>query len=241
MGFKSMKSYNAERYAGKFILQNDGDYADVIFLYQSDDDVMIVDSHYIKSADYNGYIQHLEGYCPACNKGLKVQTKMFVPLYVIGAGDNGGEIQFWDRTTKFYPVIHENVFSRYPNPSEFIFRITRHGVAGSRDTKYDITIVAKNSVLSYDDILKQYGGKIPYESVCRSVNADEMTKMLSTSGDSAVVADTYKMPDYQIRPRVDVYNRSATPSEESTPVTEVQTDELGDYTELGEDDDVSFE
>ena len=35
MAFKSVEAYNNDRYNGMFILQNDGDYADVIFMYRN--------------------------------------------------------------------------------------------------------------------------------------------------------------------------------------------------------------
>lgn len=56
MGFKSVKSYNDARYGGMFLLKNDGDYADVIFMYQDIEDVLVADTHYIKSPDYSGYV-----------------------------------------------------------------------------------------------------------------------------------------------------------------------------------------
>ena len=56
MGFKSISQYNEERYGNKFILKDDGDYADVIFLYRNyQDDVKVASAHYIKSPDYSGY------------------------------------------------------------------------------------------------------------------------------------------------------------------------------------------
>lgn len=48
MAFKTMEQYTNQKYNGKFVLQNDKDTADVIFLYRSTADVLIADVHYIK-------------------------------------------------------------------------------------------------------------------------------------------------------------------------------------------------
>ena len=54
MAFKSMETYNKERFNNLFILANDGDYAEVIFLYEKYGDVLGADAHYIKSSEYSG-------------------------------------------------------------------------------------------------------------------------------------------------------------------------------------------
>ena len=235
MAFKSMKNYNEERYGGKFILSNDGDTADVIFLYRSEEDVLVADTHYIKSAEYSGYVHCAKPGCPACAKGLRVQTKLFIPMYVIGAD----EIQFWDRTVRFNNVLSQMVFDRYPNPSEYVFRITRHGVAGDVNTTYEITAVARNTVGSYDQILAKFNAKMPdyYNNVCRDMPSTALVHMLSASS-SESVAETYEMPKYQVTPRTTVVNRPV----ETTP-DEIGEDEVPFDTndsELGEDDDVDF-
>ena len=126
-----------ERYGNMFLLRNDGDSADVIFLYQSIDDALVADVHYIKSSSYSGYVHCCGRGCPACAKGIRIQNKLFIPLYNISAN----EVQFFDRSIRFENVLNNAVFSRFPNPSEFVFRITRHGAAGSMDTTYDISAV----------------------------------------------------------------------------------------------------
>ena len=83
MGFKSVTSYNEEKFNGLFLLRNDGDSADVIFLDRNIDDVLVADTHYVKSADYSGYVHCCGKGCPACAKGIRIQTKLFIPLYNI--------------------------------------------------------------------------------------------------------------------------------------------------------------
>lgn len=214
MAFKSVKSYNDEKYGDAFQLRNDGDYADVIFLYQSVDEVLVGDVHYIKSAGYDGYV-HCTGdkrTCPACTKGIRLQPKLFIPLYNI----TEGKVQFWDRTPRFEPQLQQDVFKNYPNPSEFVFRITRHGVAYSVDTTYSITAVGKNTYKPLGMILAENNISFPdyYSAVCKEFSAAEMANMLS---DSARPTGEYVPADGS--PAYTATPRGAAPAVESPVVT----------------------
>lgn len=207
MAFQSLQAYNEQRYGGMFLLKDDGDFADVVFLYRSVDDVLVADTHYIKSADYSGYVHCCGRGCPACAKNIRVQSKLFIPLYVI----EDDEIRFWDRTMRFEPQLSNDVFRHYPNPSEFVFRITRHGKSGDINTTYDISVVGKNTVKSYDEILAGSNAVFPnyYEKVCRDVPAVELKTMLNPAPEDAagnnegyVSPYAASIPDYQIKPRV---------------------------------------
>lgn len=200
MGFKSVTTYTAEKYGNKFILQNDGDYADVVFLYQSEQDVLIADAHYINTSDYAGYV-HCTGHgCPACAKKIRVQQKLFIPLY----NATKGEIEFWDRTPKFLPQLSQDVFKNYPNPSEFVFRISRNGAAGSIDTRYTISICGNNRT-PYAQILAGNNTSLPdgYEKIIRDVDAGQMSTWLNASDNSYAHAPS-DLPDYTPTPRVSV-------------------------------------
>lgn len=201
MAFKSVEDYNSDRYNGMFILQNDGDYADVIFMYRSKKDVLVADTHYIKSADYSGYVHCCGRGCPACAKGIRVQTKLFIPMYVI----NQNRILFFDRSIRFDAQLEQDVFSRYPNPSEFVFRITRRGASGDVNTRYEIQAVGRNTILSYNEILLNLGVTMPdyYSTVCREYSSGELTTLLSSSYAPASGSSyNSEMPDYQVSPRV---------------------------------------
>ena len=178
MAFKTMTQYDEERFGGFFLLRNDGDYADVIFLYRNKDDVLIGDVHYIKTPDYTGYVHCTERNCPACEKGIRVQSKLFIPLYNI----TDGEIQFWDRSTRFENQLVQDVFSKYPNPSEFVFRIQRQGVAGDINTKYNIWAVGKNKLMDYNQILLTNNATMPdyYENICKTYSSTELHSILNS-------------------------------------------------------------
>lgn len=195
MAFKTIDQFNEERYGGFFQLKNDKDTADVIFLYQSKEQCLVASAHYLKSANYNGYVHCCGNGCPACQKGIRVQPKIFIPLFNITTG----QVEFWDRTPKFEPQLQNDVFSKFPNPSEFIFRITRNGVANSIDTTYSIEAIAKNTVKSYAQILVDNNITMPdhYNTICKDLKAEEMQSML---------VDTNKpLGDYAKAPGASMY------------------------------------
>lgn len=203
MAFKKLSTYNEERFGRFFLLRNDSDYADVIFMYRSMDDALEANTHYIKSADYSGYVHCNGRTCPACAKGIRVQPKIFIPLYNITTG----QLEFWDRTIRFENQLNIDVFSKYPNPSEFVFRIQRHGAAGDVNTTYSIIAVGRNNVASYEEILTKNNATYPeyYENVCREVTDSEMTSMLNQN--SAAPSIEMKNYNYDMKPRA-VYQPS---------------------------------
>ena len=203
MAFRSVTQFNEDRYRSLFRLVNDGDDAEVVFLYRSKADELVADAHYIKSASYSGYVHCCGKGCPACAKGIKVQAKLFVPMLV--AKQNGeplpperSPIQFWDRSVKFDNQLDEDVFRTYPNPSEYVFNIKRKGVPNDIDTKYEIQVFARNSKNTYDAILAQYNVKMPdyYSEVIREVSIPELAAMLQNSG-----TPDSDLPEYTPIPR----------------------------------------
>lgn len=199
MPTQTIEEYNENKYRGMFILPNDGDSAEVVLLYRSRKDVLAGDAHYIKSDDYSGYVDCLGKGCPACAKGLRKQAKLFIPLYVLSSD----EVLFWDRSIKFYTkVLDPDVFSRYPNPSEFIFEIVRDGEPNDINTRYNISARYKNSTLTYDKILADKGISLPdfYSTVCKTFTASELEDILSPHG---YVSDEQieSMPEYKLTPR----------------------------------------
>lgn len=198
MGFKTVDQYNEEKYGGLFVLRNHHDAANVIFLYRDKKDVLVADTHYIKSADYTGYVHCCGHGCPACAKGIRVQTKLFIPLYNLDAK----EIQFFDRSVKFEPVLADSVFSKYPNPSEYIFRITREGMANDVNTKYLIQAKYTNTIKSFDQICNEYNVSFPayYEQICKDVNADTLDRWINSAGESSA-PELGEMPNYTVSPR----------------------------------------
>lgn len=223
MAFKSVAEIKATKYDGKFILENDGDYADVIFLYRSAEEVVAADVHYIKSSDYNGYVHCLGNGCPACLKNIRTQTKMFIPLYVLSLNGNPvNELQFWDRTLKFEPQLQTDLFKKVPKPSEYVCRITRNGAHGDVNTRYAITLVANNKEMPYDKVMSDHNTKFPdfYERICKEVDAVVLNAWLANSEGASV---NTALPDYVATPRV---SAAVAPVEVPASVELPNTDEI---------------
>lgn len=186
MAFKSLSQYQADKNGEFFVLPNDGDYADVIFLYRNVEDVLVADVHYINSSGYKGYVHCCGTGCPACNygeRGIRLDTKLFIPLYNL----QKNKIEFWDRSPFFEQTLQKYVFTPFPTPWETVFRITRRGEARSRDTKYDIVPVGRNSSMSYDAILSSFGITLPegYSAICKEMSVAEMSAALNSSGSAS--------------------------------------------------------
>lgn len=194
MAFKSFAQYQEDKNGEFFVLPNHGDSADVVFLYKNIEQVLVADVHYISSPGYKGYVHCCGNGCPACNyvpangkyRGLRLDHKIFIPLYNI----QKNKIEFWDRSTFFESVLHTEVFSKFPNPSEVVFRITRNGQAGSRETTYDITPVGRNT-LSYEQILATFNTTFPegYSVICKEMSPDDITKALSANNTPSDLTD----------------------------------------------------
>lgn len=201
MAFQSMTHYNEENYGNRFRLSNDGDYTDVIFLYKSINEVLIGDVHYLKFPEYSGYVHCLGGNCPACNSNVRLQRKIFIPLYLV----EQRKVVFWDRTTNFENQLQRDIFSRYADPSKVIFRITRHGAYRDMNTTYDITAVGNNNVMSFEEICRQFNITFPdfYESICESKSFTDLQSLLGGSNTSYApdTALDFNLPDYQVSPR----------------------------------------
>ena len=197
MAFKSLKEFNESRYGGWFLLRNDGDHADVTFLYRNVNDVLMAEVHYIKTPEYSGYVHCTGRGCPACAKKIRVQSKLFIPVYNFDAN----EVQFWDRGSRFEQQFTSAVLEKHPNPSEVVFTVTRHGEAGSKDTRYAIAGKARNNILPYDVVLAHNNITFPdgYSAICKEFTSDQLYALLNSSESSAPTVDN--MPDYQVTPR----------------------------------------
>ncbi len=233
MAFKSVKEYNEERFGGLFLLRNHGDYADVVFLYRNLDDVLIADTHYIKSPDYSGYVHCCGRGCPACERKIRVQSKLFIPVYNITAN----EIQFWDRNVRFENQLSTDVFEKCPNPSDFVFRITRNGASGDINTTYNIQAVGKNTSASYQEILNEFNVKMPdyYENICKDISASQLLKMISSSSSRDSYSES--LSSYQVTPRVSAQSNVPTKSTQIPDFSTVKepNNEIPSYTPVGSD------
>lgn len=221
MAFKSVTSFNEERFGNFFLLRNDGDYADVVFLYKNINEVMMCDAHYIKSSVYTGYVHCCETNCPACQKNIRVQNKLFIPVYNI----EQGQIQFFDRSVRFFNQLENDVFNRFSDPSNYVFRIIRHGKSGDVNTNYDIIPVGEIQGSSMDKILADNNASFPdyYSKVCKQVTVSELQNMLNMNAANSNTSFNVNVPKYAVTPRVmnnNLSNVAPPPSFTSTTDTE---------------------
>ena len=157
------------------------------------------------------------------------------------------EIRYFDRTTYFEPQLMADVFNKYPNPSECVFRITRHGEAQSRDTRYEIRAIGLNTIATYDDILAKFNTSMPkdYEQVVVEYPAFKLSELLMNTGDTT--ASTANLGEYVATPRVSVPAAINRVDSVMPPVTTVidntvsaDVDVTAEGVETLDDDDVSF-
>lgn len=207
MAFKSVEEFKEERNQGKFVLEEDKDSAEVLFLYRTKRDELQADVHYIRTRPYTGYVHCCGTGCPACARKFRRDSKIFIPLYVMTQTDraHGGErrvidqILFWDKKTTFDKQLDQDVFYNYPNPMECVFKITRNGAYRDMNTRYEIKALGRNTGLTYDSILAKFQAKMPdyYSNVVREYTAAELENMLQ---DSAATPAS-DLPEYTPVPR----------------------------------------
>ena len=211
MAFKKVNDVKAEKNQGRFVLEGNGDTADVIFLYRNSDEMLEATVHFINNPEYKGYIHCLENGCPMCEKGYKARAKLFVPVYVLS--QNGipvNQIQFWERTTKFEHVLEQSIFRTYADPSNYVFRVTRNGNFGDKETTYSIVVSGRNVQLPYDTIMAQNKAVFPdyYENIVKEFDVSTIARWANTPAQANnTPAD---VPEYVATPRASVpaYNTS---------------------------------
>lgn len=233
MGFKTIDQYNSDKYKDFFILANDGDFADVVFLYRNTQDVLVADAHYIKTDNYSGYVHCCGTGCPCCSRHFKVQPKIFIPLYNIAKN----KIEFWDRSARFESKLSADVFRNYPEPSNYVFRITRHGVAGDPETTYEIRAVGKNSSLPYEKILADNNAVMPdyYGKAIKDLSSSEIESMLASTGSGSEPTSEY---NYIPSPRA-TGTSAPEPVTVPTPNYSEPVPSLPDEVPAADDDDLS--
>lgn len=213
MAIEKWVESNAKKIGNQFKLLDDGDTANVIFLYRSIEDVLRGSVHYLKASNYTGDVFCLGADCPACKRGVRLKNKLFIPLFNL----DSGKFEIWYIDESFMNVLRTNVFKVYPNPSEIVFQITRHGAHGDVKTQYQIIAIGKNGSHPYDKLIIEQGINIEagIDEICKEFDAKTITAMLNEydanrqsrgsyrSNDNASSgSDNYgNLPNYQVTPR----------------------------------------
>jgi len=152
-----------------FSLKNDGDFAIVRIMHDSKDSIEIYPTHSItvngkfrKVACLRGAKDSIES-CPLCAANNARGTSVYIKM-VTYTTDESGKISatpvIWERTMNYARKI-VTLLNDYGPLSDYVFKITRNGAAGSRDTTYDINLANPNVYTSsaypkVEDAFKDY-------------------------------------------------------------------------------------
>ncbi|WP_300924686.1 hypothetical protein [uncultured Clostridium sp.] len=141
-----------------FSLANDGDSAIVRFLQTDINDFEVLDVHNIKVAGYNRKINCLRSQngskdeCAICTANVwdeetgrstyPLQRKFYIHLLRYENPQTATE-QVWERSKDFIKKLNQFAVD-YGPLYDRIYKIVRHGAAGSMDTTYDILPLDKD-------------------------------------------------------------------------------------------------
>jgi hypothetical protein len=144
-----------------FVLPDNGDSAEVRFMYPTVDELLIADSVHNakftsgKGKEYEKMVDCLRVFndpvekCPLCHAGLKPTQKAVLQLYVISMTINGktqevNKPAVWNRPRSIFTKL-EISMKRIQDPLVGnIFEITRAGKAKDTNTDYLITFLEKD-------------------------------------------------------------------------------------------------
>lgn len=173
-----------------FSLKNDGDFAIVRIMHDNKDSIEIYPTHSItvngkfrKVACLRGAKDSIES-CPLCAASNARGTSVYIKMVTYTADENGkisATPVIWERTMNYARKI-ATLLNDYGPLSDYVFKITRNGAAGSRDTTYDINLANPNVYTSsaypkVEDAFKDY-------EVCgtslMSRNYEDMTTYVNT-------------------------------------------------------------
>lgn len=139
-------------------LKNDGDEAIVRFTYEDVKEFNLQTVHRVKVGEFYRSVACLKEHfyddnstCPLCAKGeTKAATKVYVKFLEYTKDENGKVIataKVWERPAKFTQKIVSaynmaldmGIYPASSKINDVVFKIKRNGVAGSKDTDYDVT------------------------------------------------------------------------------------------------------
>lgn len=186
-----------------FSLKNDGDIAVVRFDYDSPKEFDMETVHSIKQG--NKYLKvscnkdwhDPTSHCALCDAGERVATKFFAKLLVYTQDQSGKIVAnavVWERPYSFAKTLAE-YYNEYGSLNNLVFKVKRHGAAGSMETSYDL-IVPDQTVYRPDIYVKDFSAfdGFKLEGVSYKVKTnDEMNHYLET-GEFPVAEQTPKAP-----------------------------------------------
>ena len=157
------------------------------------------------------------------------------------------KIEFWVKSQSFENYLDRAVFDSYPNPSEYVFTITRHGEYKAEKVTYDIRAEYNNNAMTYDQILAHFNTTLEwpgyYSNICRSYSISELENLLAKNSSSSA-APRSGLADYVATPRSgfvptmpETYVDSSTLVSDNTPVDSIPTVDTTSSDDTSSDDE----
>lgn len=193
-GYDQVDNYGQENAGSFFSLKDDGDSANVRFLYNG---IADVDGYTVHEVHTDGdptniksrkLISCLRDYnepldkCPLCAAGYKQIPKLFIKLY----NEDTKEPQIWERGKAYFQRL-AGLASHYNPLCNEVVSIERHGKKGDLQTKYEFYPI-ENSEFDMNSI----ECADPLGSIIEERTASEMQDFLSGgsfASEAAEVAD----------------------------------------------------
>ena len=187
-------SYNQDQprtSVGYFSLKQDGQEAIVRIMLNSTDDFDIVGIHKVKDGDKTRSVSCIGDQkdpaknCPLCASKNGRVYRFYIPLIEYVKNENGqvvGVPKIWERSSSYINKV-ASFISEYGSLSDVVLKVKRHGVAGSKDTTYEI-MMANPSVYRNDLYPKNedaFKGFNVLGTIVSQWNADKMNKFLGVS------------------------------------------------------------
>lgn len=186
-----VNKYGGDSLANFFSLSQNGETANVRFLYETVDDIELYAVHQVQLSDGSyRYVNCLkESYespeddCPLCARGRETKNfsekRTLVKLWVPVLNVDEDEVQVWERGKTFYNKQLLPLMSKYGEPfCGNSFTVTRIGEPGDKKTRYDIVFTDSD-----DKIIDDFGDiDIPCVdgTIILNKNFDELNNFVRT-------------------------------------------------------------
>lgn len=137
-GFNDADNYGQQNTGSFFTLKDDGDTANVRFMYRTIDDLQGYVVHQVDIGDKKRYVNCLRSYnepidnCPLCKAGYRQMPKLFLKVF----NEDAGEAQIWERGKTYFQRM-AGLASHFNPLCNEVIEVVRHGKKGDMQTTYE--------------------------------------------------------------------------------------------------------
>ena len=194
-----------------FTLKNDGDSAVVRFVYNSTAEFEIFTVHNVNIGGKLKKISCLRSpsdpssLCPLCESGNSIYNRFFIRMLEYRVSPQGQIIPqpvVWERSMSYATKL-KSLMDEYGPLSQNLFKIVRHGAAGSQDTTYDIMFCSPQvySPQMYPPVENAFNDVKLLGTVIMNKNYQEIQQFVTTGSfpantSNAVTAAPVAPPQY---------------------------------------------